>query len=191
MSDDKNQSPSPLPPLPPSGEGWGEGSGISLVQLALLQRRLRAAQEVQIAQALANLRQPKDGRDGKDGADGKDAPPAPPGKQGPPGDPPAHQWQGTRLRFKRPDGNWGEWVDLRPKVAVYGGGSAWLPDTLPDADDNLPEQFVVKQNGAWVRATLAQMQGWLGGGAATPTPVPVTVGGTPLTVGGQLVTVTE
>lgn len=27
--------------------------------------------------------------------------------------PPAHEWNGTRLRFKNPDGSWGQWVNLR------------------------------------------------------------------------------
>ncbi len=208
MSDDKNQNSSPSPPLPLAGEGWGEGSGISLVQLALLQRRLRSAQEVQVSQALDALRQPQDGTpglppehqwdgtrlrfrhpDGTWGAWVDLKPHLPELKDGEPGPPPEHQVSGHRLRFQQPNGRWGAWIDLRPKVAVYGGGSSWLPDTLPDADESLPEQFVVKQNGAWVRATLAQMQGWLGGGSAAVTS-PVTVNGEPLTVGGQLVTVT-
>lgn len=40
-----------------------------------------------------------DYRDGKDGDDGI-------------GSPPAHQWQGTKIRFQNPDKTWGEWVDL-------------------------------------------------------------------------------
>jgi hypothetical protein len=39
----------------------------------------------------------------------------PRGEQGPPGERgprPDHKWDGTRLRFEKPDGSWGEWVDL-------------------------------------------------------------------------------
>lgn len=169
--------------------------GLSLTQLALMQRRLRAAQEAQVAQALAAIPAPRPGEPGPPGpppehqwdgtrlrfrhpdgewgawVDLKPKPPAP--KPGEPGPPPAHQVSGHRLRFQKPDGGWGPWLDLRPKVAVYGGaggGAAdWNPDTLPDADNAAPEQFIVRQNGAWVRASLAQMQSWLGGAPAGST----------------------
>lgn len=35
------------------------------------------------------------------------------GADGAPGLPPEHEWQGTALRFKEPDGSWGQAVDLR------------------------------------------------------------------------------
>lgn len=41
-----------------------------------------------------------DYRDGEDGDDGI-------------GKPPAHQWQGTKIRFQNPDESWSEWVDLK------------------------------------------------------------------------------
>ena len=74
----------------------------------------------------------KDGRDGKDGIgirgergergergpagkDGRDGIgiQGPKGDKGEKGDKPKHEWQGTKLRFERPDGSWGEWVDLK------------------------------------------------------------------------------
>ncbi len=32
--------------------------------------------------------------------------------QGVKGDEPAHEWDGTRIRFQNPDGTWGAYVDL-------------------------------------------------------------------------------
>lgn len=34
------------------------------------------------------------------------------GEKGEKGDKPAHEWDGTKLRFENPDGSWGEYVDL-------------------------------------------------------------------------------
>lgn len=55
----------------------------------------------------------KDGRNGIDGKNGKD------GKQG---EAPEHEWDDTKLRFKNPDGTWGEKVDLKGRDGVGGGG---------------------------------------------------------------------
>jgi len=44
----------------------------------------------------------------------------PTGLQGPKGDEPAHQWSGTRLRFQKPDGTWGTYVDLRGPAGPQG-----------------------------------------------------------------------
>lgn len=62
-----------------------------------------------------------------------------PGKPGPKGDKPDHEWQGTQLRFEKPDGSWGALVDLRgPKGAkgsrgasVALGGQQAVPPALP------------------------------------------------------------
>lgn len=96
------------------------------------------------------------------------------GDRGDPGLPPAHEWKGTKLRFRQPDGKWGSLVDLKGDkgsgggVIVTGGGSsgsssgpAWNPDLLAPADDTVPTEFVVKQDGEWVRASLSQMCSWL------------------------------
>lgn len=72
------------------------------------------------------------GLDGKDGLSikGDRGPPGPAGPQGPVGEkgpPPAHEWIGTKLRFEKPDGSWGDFVDLRGEnrvIAVAGGGSS-------------------------------------------------------------------
>jgi len=149
----------------------------------------------------------KDGADGKDGQDGRDGAPGvdgkdghtgakgAPGKQGEKGDKgdtPAHEWIGTGLRFERPDGTWGETVDLRgqkgsrgDKGASGGGGggaaaAGFDPSGLALASAAVPDEFVVKQGAAWVRATYAQMQAWLGsdaidGGAAASVYLPAQV----------------
>jgi hypothetical protein len=49
-------------------------------------------------------------------------PPAP----GQKGDMPDHQWDGTRIRFEKPDGSWGEWVDLRGAGSAGSGGGGSL-----------------------------------------------------------------
>lgn len=40
--------------------------------------------------------------------------------EGPPGPAPAHEWDGTVLRFKNPDGSWGAGVDLEGEVGPAG-----------------------------------------------------------------------
>src|SRR5690242_6571434 len=70
-------------------------------------------------------------RNGKDGAMG---PRGPQGAEGPPGPPPAHRWEGTKLQFEQPSGEWGEAVDLQGppgETKVYGGviqqAASWEP----------------------------------------------------------------
>ena len=59
------------------------------------------------------------GLQGEKGATGNPGPKGdmgdagPAGADGAPGLPPEHEWQGTALRFKEPDGSWGQAVDLR------------------------------------------------------------------------------
>lgn len=97
--------------------------------------------------------------------------PGKPGDQGRKGDMPDHEWQGTRLRFQKPDGRWGEFVDLRGErgrdgrsVVLGGGGRRFDPATLaPAATLPAPDEILVRQDGALVRATLAQLVGWIGG----------------------------
>lgn len=42
------------------------------------------------------------------------------GRAGQPGSPPEHQWDGTKLRFKLPGGEWGKWVDLAGETGEPG-----------------------------------------------------------------------
>lgn len=69
------------------------------------------------------------GPQGERGAKGDPGPKGEPGAKGEKGNdgaqglPPEHEWQGTALRFKEPDGSWGQAVDLRGPA----GSSATVP----------------------------------------------------------------
>ena len=69
------------------------------------------------------------GPQGEKGATGDPGPKGDQGEKGEKGDdgaqglPPEHEWQGTALRFKEPDGSWGQAVDLRGPT----GSSATVP----------------------------------------------------------------
>lgn len=67
-------------------------------------------------------------RDGRDGEDGKD------GERGPM---PDHEWKGTSLRFQKPDGTWGKFVDLKGPPGARGlsgggGGGVGIVDNIAD-----------------------------------------------------------
>lgn len=90
---------------------------MSTAQARLLAKRLKAAAKA--AQAIESARASSEVVAAKDG------------DRGPKGDKPDHEWSGTALRFEKPDGSWGESVDLRgPKGArgdrgpSGGGGGA-------------------------------------------------------------------
>ena len=62
-----------------------------------------------------------------------------PGPQGEPGPAPAHEWQGTSLRFKNPDNTWGALVDLQGpqgEAGTGGGGTITIDDTPTSGSDN-------------------------------------------------------
>lgn len=63
------------------------------------------------------------GATGNPGPKGDTGDAGPAGADGAPGLPPEHEWQGTALRFKEPDGSWGRAVDLRGPA----GSSATVP----------------------------------------------------------------
>jgi hypothetical protein len=104
-------------------------------------------------------------------------PPAP----GQKGDMPGHQWDGTRIRFEKPDGSWGEWVDLRGTAtagAGGGGGSLSIQKFYPSAaafpgtgktqvlyfaQDTNPWGVYI-----WTGSTYQQVGGGGGGGGITP-----------------------
>jgi hypothetical protein len=98
------------------------------------------------------------GQDGRDGEDGKDGLSAyqiavqngfgssesewlrslqgEDGENGAVGPMPRHEWSGSRLRFEKPDGSWGEWVELRGTGAgASGGGSLSIQKFYASADD--------------------------------------------------------
>ena len=57
----------------------------------------------------------------------------PQGEQGPKGDKPAHEWQGTSLRFENPDGSWGQFVNLKGQD---GTGAGDMLKSTYDTDDD-------------------------------------------------------
>lgn len=63
------------------------------------------------------------GATGDPGPKGDTGAAGPAGADGAQGLPPEHEWQGTALRFKEPDGSWGQAVDLRGPA----GSSATVP----------------------------------------------------------------
>lgn len=162
----------------------------SAVQLAA-SRRLRAARAELDAQRLTEAVLRTQGADGKKGEKGQM---------------PDHEWQGTKLRFEKPAGGWGEYVELRgPKGArgtngAPGGGGGDMGgaverfdlSALPPASSAPPVEFVVRQGDAWVRASFAQMLAWFPGGVLPPlVDCQMTVGGKGVTVNGEPVVVGE
>lgn len=65
------------------------------------------------------------------------------GEKGDTGPMPDHQWDGTKLRFQKPDGTWGKWTDLRGKpgkdgkdgAIIISGGSTRAPDPAPGGEE--------------------------------------------------------
>lgn len=66
----------------------------------------------------------------KDGARGPRGPKGDKGEQGdegPPGPRPKHEWDGSRLRFQKASGGWGEWSDLRGPQGYNGMSGGGMP----------------------------------------------------------------
>lgn len=112
------------------------------------------------------------GQPGKTGEKGQPGPPGATGQRGEKGDQgdkgeqgatgpaPAHEWQGTKLRFKKPDGKWGKAVDLKGDKGEGGGtvvihraggsSGASMADLLPGNANLAPTGIAVVQAGQWV-----------------------------------------
>lgn len=93
------------------------------------------------------LSQVKNGENGTHGEDGK---------QGLKGDIPDHEWDGTKLRFERPDGTWGEWVDLKGATGnnyslLGGGGNSSVFGSI-----HIPRHEAFTMNGTDTFVTLSQ-----------------------------------
>jgi hypothetical protein len=100
-----------------------------------------------------------DGQDGYDGADGRDGKDGERGLQGvagkrgakgakgDKGEPPKHQidTENGRIRFERPDGSWGGWLEIKQKVTQEvihsGGGGAKLTNALQDIEHGKQGKF--------------------------------------------------
>lgn len=105
------------------------------------------------------------GPEGPRGAPGPKGDEGPEGEEGEAGPPPEHEWRGTRIRFRHPDGSWGKWVELKGQTTVVSGGGAI--SIGPALDEPLPEGIIVKQEGRLRVATFEQLAMWLG---VTPGP---------------------
>lgn len=79
-----------------------------------------------------------EGPQGETGPRGATGAAGPAGADGADGLPPEHEWQGTALRFREPDGTWGQAVDLR--------GPAGASATVPIATTSTPGK-VMPQTG--------------------------------------------
>lgn len=115
---------------------------------------------------------------------------------------PAHEWDGTRLRFQNPDGSWGEWVDLRGKpgkpgkdgISVGGGGysaggTSFSPGALPPLESSPvdTDALVLTRDGRSYRVTIAALRALFG--SESPIPVgAIFANGEPITVDGVFVT---
>ena len=73
------------------------------------------------------------GPKGDQGPQGEQGPKGEQGPQGPKGDKPAHEWQGTSLRFENPDGSWGAYVNLKGQD---GTGAGDMLKSTYDTDDD-------------------------------------------------------
>ncbi len=58
---------------------------------------------------------------------------------GPAGPSPAYEWSGTNIRFKKPDGSWGKWVDLKGARGLRGiqGEKGDVAPLLPATETEL------------------------------------------------------
>lgn len=119
-----------------------------------------------IEEVLSKIPIPKDGKAGKDSTI--------PGPKGEKGDTPKHRWKGTKLQFEKPDGSWGDMVELLG------------PEGKKGKDGNAPEHEVNglkvrfrKPDGKWgewlnfepvLQKAISLIQGASrhGGGGATP-----------------------
>ncbi len=89
---------------------------------------------------------------------------------------PRHEWRGTELRFERPDGGWGSWVDLRGPQGYPGGvgvvqmpgGSEFDLDDLAAGDGSTPSSIILKQHDAWTRTSWATFLALIGSAPAAP-----------------------
>jgi len=102
-----------------------------------------ATKAIQLVKEI-QLREPRDGVDGRDGIDGVDGlngrdgavgPRGEPGKdglrgidgvdgiQGETGPMPDHEIRGNSIRFQKPDGEWGKWIEFGGGGRAGGGGT--------------------------------------------------------------------
>lgn len=123
-------------------------------------------------------------RIGPEGPRGLRGLPGEPGPEGIPGSSPDYQWRGQEIRFKKPDGSWGKWVNLKGEDGKRGptglgmAGPAGPPYELEevDADPSVSAGDFVRVTGPNLvnkitENSIAQMpQGVFALAAVMPTP---------------------
>lgn len=87
------------------------------------------------------------GEQGKNGLDGLPGPKGKDGKKGDMGNPPNHQIQDFKIRFELPNGQWGNWIDLKTVKNLqynYGssGGVTVEEKLIPAGDTVYLDEFV-------------------------------------------------
>jgi Siphovirus ReqiPepy6 Gp37-like protein/Collagen triple helix repeat (20 copies) len=88
-----------------------------------------------------------EGKQGPKGEKGDVGPQGPQGERGPrglKGDKPNHQWNGSQLRFEKPDGTWGSYVDLKGPKGDKGDKGDIGP---PGSDAEVTKQNVIEALG--------------------------------------------
>lgn len=111
----------------------------------------------------------KAAKDGPPGKHGKD------GGQGPVGPAPDHEVKGAKVRFKKPDGKWGAWLEAPQGepgknggivMVKAGGGSSGtdLAKLLPGNESAEPAAVAVLQGGQWVSLPWAAFTALAGTG---------------------------
>jgi len=99
---------------------------------------------------------PKNGKNGADGKDGKSI-------VGDKGDKPDHKWEGTKLKFEKPDGSWGKAIDLKGKdgksgSSFFGGGLfSVATDSTLSGDGTLNNPLSVQSAGASAFTSLTDV----------------------------------
>lgn len=111
------------------------------------------------------------GAAGKDGADGARGPKGDRGPEGERGPAPQHEWDGTALRFREPDGSWGELVDLKGPKGTAGkdgrnGGGGVNFDALTVGDGSTPTFVMVRQASGWVQVPWSVFLTFVSGSSA-------------------------
>lgn len=89
------------------------------------------------------------------------------GDKGDPGPAPEHEWQGTKLRFKKPDGKWGKYTDLKGEkgqgggtvIMQSGGAGQFNPATLGEMPGGfLPADYLlIERNGSAYRVPVSAL----------------------------------
>jgi Collagen triple helix repeat (20 copies) len=103
------------------------------------------------------------GDTGPQGPQGEAGPEGPKGEKGDTGPAPDHRWVGTKLQFKKPDGKWGDGVELGSQTRFVGGGGSrtllfppqnYYPPSI--IGGTTPGNTVAASNGGWVGTDMLE-----------------------------------